>query len=177
MENMTCRNCRRTFAREIGYDPHNNNCCDSVCMGIMGIIPVKVFPTVSHKAPAYEQKFRLRKNREAKRNTKRRQKSKKKLYHQEFFRSNEWKEIRFRVLEKYGRECMCCGETKGAMNVDHIKPKSIYPELSLNFDNLQVLCKACNEGKGVTSQTDFRGNHNHLTPTTPTVSVVVRGEN
>ena len=64
-----------------------------------------------------------------------------------FYDSREWLDIRYRVLVKYGRECMCCGKTKGVMNVDHIKPRSLYPELALEFDNLQVLCPDCNTGK------------------------------
>ena len=34
------------------------------------------------------------------------------------------------------------------LEVDHIKPRSTHPELALDFDNLQVLCHDCNQGKG-----------------------------
>ena len=56
---------------------------------------------------------------------------------------------------------MMCGRSpkthRGVVaNVDHIKPRSKYPELSLVFDNLQVLCGACNKGKGNKYQTDYR---------------------
>ncbi len=42
------------------------------------------------------------------------------------------------------------------MNVDLIKPRSKFPELALTLDNLQILCAACNHGKGNWDQTDWR---------------------
>jgi 5-methylcytosine-specific restriction endonuclease McrA len=83
-----------------------------------------------------------------------------------FYRSYDWKEIRYRVLLKYGRKCMCCGASEGdifayngdqvVINVDHIKPLRKYWSLRLDFDNLQVLCSDCNHGKGNWDETDFR---------------------
>lgn len=78
----------------------------------------------------------------------------------EFLVSWEWTTLRFKVLKHYGRRCMCCGatpETGAVINVDHIRPRSRYPELALVFDNLQVLCLLCNKGKGAWSEDDFRG--------------------
>jgi len=40
--------------------------------------------------------------------------------------------------------------------VDHIKPRSKFPELELVFDNCQVLCNSCNMGKSNNDYTDFR---------------------
>ena len=75
-----------------------------------------------------------------------------------FLSSFEWKQIRFKVLQKYGRRCQCCGaspSTGAVMNVDHIKPRRKFPHLALDIKNLQVLCSECNHGKG--NQTaDFR---------------------
>lgn len=76
-----------------------------------------------------------------------------------FLTSWEWTTLRFKVLKKYGRRCMCCGATpeQGAIiHVDHVKPRSKYPELSLDAGNLQVLCLECNKGKGAWDETDFR---------------------
>lgn len=75
-----------------------------------------------------------------------------------FYSSWEWKKLRYNVLLKYGRRCMCCGATPpdAIMVVDHIKPRKKYPELSLNMDNLQVLCRCCNMGKSNNNYTDFR---------------------
>ena len=87
----------------------------------------------------------------------------KKTYKQEseeFLQSWEWTELRYKVLDHYGRECMSCGATKdegAVMCVDHIKPRAKYPELKLVFENLQVLCHDCNKGKGARDETDFRG--------------------
>lgn len=78
---------------------------------------------------------------------------------QTFTNSQEWKEIRGRVLDKYGRKCMKCGFVPGrgqCINVDHIKPRAYYPELALEFNNLQVLCPACNREKGNKHATDYR---------------------
>lgn len=76
-----------------------------------------------------------------------------------FLSSDQWAEIRYKAFLKYGRRCGCCGATPkdGArLHVDHIKPKSKYPELALDIDNLQILCADCNRGKGAWDETDFR---------------------
>jgi len=76
-----------------------------------------------------------------------------------FYESREWKELRYRVLERHGTNCQCCGagrKTGAVVHVDHIKPRSKYPELALEFDNLQVLCEACNIGKSNKFSTDWR---------------------
>lgn len=73
-----------------------------------------------------------------------------------FFDRPEWEAVRYRVLRKHGRKCMACGETSGPMHVDHIRPRSIYPELALDEANLQVLCKPCNFGKSNRYADDFR---------------------
>jgi len=78
---------------------------------------------------------------------------------EEFLQSREWRELRYKVLQKYGAKCMCCGAVKGGdvyICVDHIKPRYKYPELKLEFDNLQVLCNECNHGKGAHDETDYR---------------------
>lgn len=74
-----------------------------------------------------------------------------------FYQSLEWYKLRFLVLKKYGRKCMCCYSTNN-LHVDHIKPISRFPELALIFNNLQVLCKDCNLGKLNDDYTDFRHN-------------------
>jgi 5-methylcytosine-specific restriction endonuclease McrA len=77
----------------------------------------------------------------------------------EFLRSFEWRRLRMQALLKYGSKCMCCGATpdKGfVMHVDHIKPRKLFPALSLELSNLQILCEACNHGKGNWDMTDWR---------------------
>jgi 5-methylcytosine-specific restriction endonuclease McrA len=76
-----------------------------------------------------------------------------------FYESKEWKQARYQTLRDHGRRCACCGATPATgaiMHVDHIKPRYKFPELSLDLNNLQVLCSDCNEGKGAWDSTDFR---------------------
>ena len=73
-----------------------------------------------------------------------------------FFASREWLGARYEALLKHGRDCMCCGVLAQPAHVDHIKPRSKYPELALDVNNLQILCRECNLGKSNTDETDWR---------------------
>lgn len=73
-----------------------------------------------------------------------------------FYYSPEWRALRYRVFKTYGRVCALCRTTEGQMHVDHIKPRSLFPELALVFENLQVLCRDCNLGKSNRDETDWR---------------------
>lgn len=76
-----------------------------------------------------------------------------------FYRSPEWKRLRYAALARYGRKCLCCGATSGhgiRIVVDHIRPVRTYPHLRLKISNLQTLCDACNVGKGSRDRTDWR---------------------
>lgn len=75
----------------------------------------------------------------------------------DFYRSDAWKELRYKVLRKYGFSCMACGaKPPKVMHVDHIKPRVRWPELELDINNLQVLCSDCNQGKRHYFQDDLR---------------------
>lgn len=77
----------------------------------------------------------------------------------EFLESFEWRRLRMQALKKYSPRCMCCGATPkdgAVMNVDHIKPRKLFPTLALDINNLQILCHECNHGKGNWDQTDWR---------------------
>lgn len=77
----------------------------------------------------------------------------------EFYRTREWAKARHNTLAKYGAICQCCGTSRvsgSIMHVDHIKPRSKYPHLELDENNLQVLCELCNIGKSNTLETDWR---------------------
>jgi uncharacterized protein (TIGR02646 family) len=67
-----------------------------------------------------------------------------------FYRSDLWRNLRYDAFKKYGQRCHCCGVAGHVkqLHVDHIKPKSKYPELALDIRNLQILCEDCNKGKG-----------------------------
>ena len=77
----------------------------------------------------------------------------------DFLQSFEWRKVRMEALKKYGAKCQCCGATPAhgaVMNVDHIKPRKLFPHLALDLNNLQVLCHDCNHGKGNWDMTDWR---------------------
>ena len=77
----------------------------------------------------------------------------------QFLSTYEWRKVRMEALKKYGPKCMCCGATPATgavMNVDHIKPRKLWPSLALNIENLQILCNECNHGKGNWDMTDWR---------------------
>lgn len=65
-----------------------------------------------------------------------------------FYRSKEWKKFRFHVLSRRQKVCVIC-KSQHEIQVDHIKPRSLYPDLAFEESNMQLLCKTCNEGKGI----------------------------
>jgi 5-methylcytosine-specific restriction endonuclease McrA len=88
-------------------------------------------------------------------------KRKKKQRH-DFYSTDQWRALRYKVLKRYQRRCMCCGASpddgKTVLHVDHIKPRSKYPALELDENNLQILCADCNLGKGNSDEIDYRPN-------------------
>lgn len=72
-----------------------------------------------------------------------------------FYASYEWQRLRYATLRKYGFRCMACGQN-GEIHVDHIKPRSKFPELEKDPENLQVLCRDCNLGKKNEFEDDLR---------------------
>lgn len=63
----------------------------------------------------------------------------------------KWKELRREVFKRDGERCWNCGAEplpNKNLHVDHIKPRSKFPELALEFSNLRVLCAECNTSKG-----------------------------
>lgn len=78
---------------------------------------------------------------------------------QNFYRTREWAELRYKALKELGTVCMLCGaspKTGAQIHVDHILPRSIFPEKALKMDNLQILCRECNMGKSNKDCTDWR---------------------
>jgi len=72
-----------------------------------------------------------------------------------FFSSDRWFKLRYKALAKFGRRCSLCGSINN-LQVDHIKPRSKYPNLEWALDNLQILCMPCNKGKGAVDETKWR---------------------
>ncbi len=86
-------------------------------------------------------------------------KSFKHILNPKFYSSREWRKLRYEALVKHGNSCMVCGASPMdgiVIHVDHIKPRSLHPELALKLDNLQILCKDCNLGKSNIDDTDWR---------------------
>ena len=73
---------------------------------------------------------------------------------QSFYESPAWQKLRYETLKKY-RKCCLCGSTEN-LHVDHIKPRSRFPALELDPDNLQVLCQRCNLAKSNHDTEDYR---------------------
>lgn len=77
----------------------------------------------------------------------------------DFLKSYEWRKVRMQAIIKNGNRCQCCGaspDSGAVINVDHIQPRSVRPDLALTLSNLQVLCNVCNHGKGNWDTTDWR---------------------
>lgn len=76
----------------------------------------------------------------------------------EFYESWMWKELRFKILQKYNATCLLCGASSrdAKICVDHIRPISLYWSKRFDLDNLQTLCEDCNKGKSNKHITDFR---------------------
>lgn len=74
----------------------------------------------------------------------------------DFYQTREWLELRYQVIVKYGKTCQCCGSKKLPIHVDHIMPRSKFPDLELDINNLQILCEDCNIGKSNKDVTDWR---------------------
>ena len=70
-------------------------------------------------------------------------------------KDKKWQALRAKVFNLYGRQCMECRSAE-SLQIDHIKPKSRYPELAYNINNLQVLCKKCNMDKSNINCNDYR---------------------
>lgn len=74
--------------------------------------------------------------------------------------SDEWTRFKTSKLGKQTLEslknmyldcCMYCEGVTGATSypqIEHFRPKSIYPELSFEYNNLHLVCQKCNSSKG-----------------------------
>ncbi len=77
----------------------------------------------------------------------------------QFYQSQEWRAVRYEALKLSNGRCAACGNRpteENPIEVDHIKPRSKYPQLALSLANLQVLCRDCNQGKSNRDATDWR---------------------
>ncbi len=67
--------------------------------------------------------------------------------------------LRCCAIEFLGTSCAKCGtdctHQLGLLHMDHIFPKSIWPNRRYDPDNMQILCADCNRDKG-TNSNDYR---------------------
>lgn len=73
------------------------------------------------------------------------------------YKSDKYQEWRSLVLSRDGHKCVHCGHIGDKYNplqVDHIKPRSVYPKLAYTVSNGRTLCKRCHKS------TDTFGKHN-----------------
>lgn len=82
----------------------------------------------------------------------------------EFFNSQSWKRVRYEALRRSSARCQCCGVpgSQTQLHVDHIKPRSLFPQLALELSNLQVLCGDCNFGKGASDEINWKATQHHI---------------
>lgn len=78
----------------------------------------------------------------------------------DFYSTRTWQRLRYKCLAESGGRCALCGRSAKVhgvvLHVDHIKPRSLFPELAHDPENLQALCEDCNMGKGNRDNTDWR---------------------
>lgn len=61
-------------------------------------------------------------------------------------RGRPWKRLRQQVLGA-SDVCWLCGD-RGADTVDHVLPRSLYPELAEDISNLRPAHRSCNSARG-----------------------------
>lgn len=89
-----------------------------------------------------------------------------------FYNSHEWKLIRMDALKRSNFSCEACGAEKGDYTEDntrktkltahHIIPRSINPDLSLDLDNIVILCEACHQSLDISDRTSFKKKQENL---------------
>ena len=67
---------------------------------------------------------------------------------------DRWPALRALVLLRDGALCAKCGSTAN-LHIDHILPKSKFPELTFDPINLRVLCQPCNWKKATKIDIDI----------------------
>ena len=84
---------------------------------------------------------------------------KKRRYPNDFYSTEEWKQLRYAALVASDGRCQCCSASAkdgAVLRVDHIIPISKAPHLKADPANFQILCNDCNWGKGSWDFTDWR---------------------
>lgn len=62
---------------------------------------------------------------------------------------SKYNNARSKLIESLGEYCSFCEQRLGAsLAVEHVLPKSLYPDLELSWDNFLLACTNCNSTKG-----------------------------
>lgn len=140
-----CKKCNRPFKKHKSEKFGHPLYCSTYCA--LG----KARPLSIREQEKHLPKNVKKKNRQVRRQVK-------KAVAVDFYYSDAWRELRYKILRKFGFKCLSCGmkPPEVVLHVDHIKPRSKFPELELESDNLQVLCEACNMGKKHHFEDDLR---------------------
>lgn len=139
-----CRNCKKPYKRSAQHP----GCCSDECYRVRRAylknspkpLPIKRINVSGIKDPFVLSRKSLDKM----------QAKAQGRFGDSFYTSRAWLSLRYKVIMKYGRMCAICKAMNVEIHVDHIKPRSKFPHLELDINNLQVLCKDCNLGKGCT---------------------------
>ena|SRR3990167_5499748 len=59
--------------------------------------------------------------------------------------TREYKTWRKSVFERDNYTCSWCGQVGGQLNVDHIRPVSLFPDSILDIENGRTLCVECHK--------------------------------
>ena len=76
----------------------------------------------------------------------------------DLLKNSQWAICREIIFKTYGTNCMRCAATKKearSIQVDHIVPRHVRPDMTYRLVNLQVLCDECNRKKGVSENKDW----------------------
>jgi hypothetical protein len=135
-----CKNCTVLVEKKIFTKAHRKGLCFKSCTAGNGKKIAEQNKPEDHVAPKFQKQSIARI----------------KVYGNSFYTQPQWLQLRYQALITYGRICHACRTTDVVVQVDHIKPRSKYPELAFDINNLQVLCEPCNLGKGAWDETDWR---------------------
>ena len=83
-----------------------------------------------------------------------------------FLYSTEWAYLRDLIFERDGYSCKSDSRHR-ELQVDHIMPRSKFPERSLDPENLQILCRKCNFRKGARFVPEGQGGFSFGTDSSP----------
>ena len=144
------QNRRLSVLKHFGLNEYATNA--GICLSIHNETGLEI-PGTAKQYPLFITKFSRQLNRVKKFPYRKRQPS------EEFYKSKQWKELRYMALRLSEGKCNLCGATANdgvKIHCDHIKPRSKFPELELDLDNIQVFCEDCNLGKMNYDDFDFR---------------------